>query len=38
MLLYPKEGQIIAISTRLPEIEPIHDKEQDTMTLNQGSH
>ena len=38
MLLHPKEGQIIVISTGLQEIEPIHDKGQDTITLNWESY
>jgi len=38
MFLYSKEGQITTIGTRLQKTEPIHNKEQDTTTLNWRSN
>ena len=34
ILLYPKEGWISMISTRLQEVEPVYNKGQDTVTTN----
>ena len=34
MLLHSKEGWVTAIGTRLPEIKPVYDKEQDAITFN----
>ena len=34
MFLHSKKGQIPMTSTRLPEIEPVYDKEQDAIILS----
>jgi len=34
MFLHSKEGQISTISTGLQKIEPAHNKEQNTITIN----
>ena len=38
MFLYSKEEQITTIGTRLQKTKPIHDKKQDTTTLNWRSN
>ena len=38
IFLYPKEGQITTTSTGLPEIELVHDWEQDTIILDWESY
>ena len=38
IFLYSKEEWITAIGTRLQEIEPDYNKEQDTITFNWRSH
>ena len=38
MFLHSKEGWIIVISTRLLEIKPVYNKEQDAIILNWRSY
>ena len=37
-ILYSKKGQIITICIGLQEVEPTHDKGQDSTILNWGSN